>query len=867
MDVSPAIPNENEKEWELFFQLTSEKAILLSSEGKILKASSYFRQKTSKNTLDLSEKLITYFIHSSDQQNFKEVLEKANEKVSTINIRFAFDTRNYHYYTCKIARVNDNYFCVIHKSNAKQTFETEISDGERRLKKLIQCGNERLDIISADGIYTYTSLSSDNILGYPPESYLGRNPLELIHPEDEPMVAACMQRILTEARIDIPPFRYIDANGNWLWVDTILTNMLHDPDICGIVANSSDHTALRQITEGNKNLAKRLTNIIENFSEGYFTLSKDWRLLSFNAAAQKLVGIPKERLQNANFWELFPGHNDLKFYKEYSRSFKENKPVSFQEFYPSMGMWVEINAYPYEESLTVFIKDITELKVQQITLKLEKDVLEMNVSSNFSLKQIVDYFLNGLEGIYPDMLTSVLVADKNCTHLDLLSAPSLPDSFSKEIDGIHINEGEGACGTAAYINDLVVIKDINTHPYTQKYIPFAQVTGIKSCWSIPINGANNRVLATFGIYYTDIKAPGVKEIEAIKRVGVTLRLLLESNSAKIELQNSNERYRLATAATNDAIWDFNIQTNELFWGEGFQKLFGHPIDDPARTTESWSDLVYPEDKASVLESFHKAFADVTQNTWKQDYRFMKADGTFAYVRDHGLIIRDDQGIPVRVTGAIQDITKRRANLQKLKNSEENYRLLFSNNPVPMWGYDLQTLKFVAVNNAAKALYGYTEEEFLKMDLYDIRPKAEHARLRQIINQKSFLTDLKLTHEWAHLKKDQSVITVELVSHMIELNGKKTRLVAITDITEKKRAQRELTEQNLRLREIAQISSHDIRGPVASILGLVNLFDQSQLDNKFNSEIINWLSVSAQELDQVLHTIVQKTWNEDITSSN
>ena len=867
MDASPAIPNENEKEWELFFQLTSEKAILLNSEGKILKTSPYFRLKISKNTPYLSEKLIIDFIHSSDQQKFKEGLAEAKELVITKNIRFAFDTRNYHNYTCKVARINDNYFCVIHKSNAKQAFDKEISDGERRLKKLIQCGNERLDIISADGTYTYTSLSSDNILGYPPESYLGRNPLELIHPEDKPMVAACMRRILTETRIDIPPFRYIDANANWLWVDTILTNMLHDPDICGIVANSSDHTALRQITEGNKNLAKRLTNIIENFSEGYFTLSKDWRLLSFNAAAQKLVGIPKERLQNANFWELFPGHNDLKFYKEYSRSFKENKPVSFQEFYPSMGMWVEINAYPYEESLTVFIKDITQLKVQQLTLQLEKEVLEMNVASNYSLKQIVDYFLKGLENIYPDMLTSVLIADKNFQHLNHLSAPSLPGSFAQKMDGMKIKLGEGACGTAAYTSELVIIKDINTNPYTESYIPFAKSLNITSCWSIPILGSDQKVLATFGIYYKTVKEPDTSEVEFIKRSGVILQLLIESSASKEELQNSNDRYRLATSATNDAIWDHNIKTNELFWGDGFQKLFGYDTVNMILTPSSWSERIYPEDHNRIMDSIMQTLSNPDKFHWKEEYRFLRADGTVAFVNDNGFILRDTLGKPLRITGALQDVSKQRSDLEKLKNSEENYKLLFSKNPVPMLGYDVESLHIIAVNNAALKLYGYTEVEFLTMDLFDIRPESEHSRLKQTIGELAFLTDKKLTHEWLHLKKDRSLMSVELVSHLIELNGKKTRLVAINDITEKKQAKKELTEQNLRLREIAQISSHDIRGPVASILGLVNLFDQNHLDNKFNSEIINWLSVSAQELDQVLHTIVQKTWSEDINSSN
>ena len=867
MNQNPILSTKSETEWAIFLHLTREMACVIGIDWQILSLNKLFAQFIGYSVNDLTNKPAINYIHPEDYLQLQQFADSENGTTTDISVRWIISSKTYQYLSWNIAKINDNYFCLINDLTYENNSQSKISDGERRLKKLIQCGNERLDILSVDGKYIYTSLSTDNILGFAPDSYLGRSPLELIHPLDKPAVEECLKRILTEKRIDIPAFRYVDANGNWLWVETTLTNMLHDPDIKGIVANSTDTTSHRLITEGNKNLAKRLTNVIENFSEGYFTLSKDWKLKSFNSAAQRLVGLTKEQLLNANFWELFPGHSDLKFYKKYKQSIKENIPVSFEEFYPSMGLWVEINAYPYDESLTVFIKDITQLKVQQLTLKLEKEVLEMNVASNYSLKQIVDYFLKGLENIYPDMITSVLIADKSFQHLNHLSAPSLPASFTQKMDGMKIKLGEGACGTAAYTSKLVIVKDIYTNPFTESYISFAKSLNLASCWSIPILGSDQNVLATFGIYYKTVKEPDTSEVEFINRLGVILQLLIESSASKEELQNSNDRYSLATKATNDAIWDLNIKTNELFWGDGFQKLFGYDTVNTILTPSSWSERIHPEDHDRIMDNIMQILADPNKFDWKADYRFLRADGTVAFVNDNGFILRDTAGKPVRATGALQDVSKQRSNLEKLKNSEENYKLLFSKNPVPMLGYDVKSLRIIAVNNAAMKLYGYTEEEFLTMDLFDIRPKSEHARLKQTIGKLVYITDLKLVHEWVHLKKDGNLMNVELVSHLIELHGKKTRLVAINDVTEKKRAKQDLTEQNQRLRDIAQISSHDIRGPVASILGLVNLFDRENLNNEFNKEVINWLTVSAQELDQVIHTIVLKTWNEDLNTFN
>lgn len=108
--------------------------------------------------------------------------------------------------------------------------------------------------------------------------------------------------------------------------------------------------------------------------------------------------------------------------------------------------------------------------------------------------------------------------------------------------------------------------------------------------------------------------------------------------------------------------------------------------------------------------------------------------------------------------------------------------------------------------------------------------------------------------------------VDVVSHPLLINGRKSRLVAIKDITDKKKDRQEILAQNQRLREIAQISSHETRKPLASILGLVNLFDKENMNNPLNKEIVQYLEITANELDTVIHNIVKKTWLESEASS-
>ena len=181
----------------------------------------------------------------------------------------------------------------------------------------------------------------------------------------------------------------------------------------------------------------------------------------------------------------------------------------------------------------------------------------------------------------------------------------------------------------------------------------------------------------------------------------------------------------------------------------------------------------------------------------------------------------------------------------------------------MWAYDINELKFLMVNNAALDLYGYTREEFLNLDLFDLRPEAEHDRLRKEIASGDLTKELRLSQEWQHLKKDGSIIDVDITSNQIQLNDRPARLIVVNNITARRKTQNKVFKQNIRLREIAQLSSHDLRGPVASILGLVSLFDEENEDINLNNQIIANLKISAQLLDKVIHDIVKKTYVEDL----
>lgn len=148
-------------------------------------------------------------------------------------------------------------------------------------------------------------------------------------------------------------------------------------------------------------------------------------------------------------------------------------------------------------------------------------------------------------------------------------------------------------------------------------------------------------------------------------------------------QQSQEHLSLITNATKAVAWEYDMVNNRMSWGEGLQEIFGYTPEEMGPGGESWDSRVHPEDFEAVQRSIQEAIAQ-RQSTWTGEYRFLRADGTYAYILDQGYTTYNSEGKPIRTIGSIIDMTQNRDTQEALKESDARFRHLLEVLPHMAW---------------------------------------------------------------------------------------------------------------------------------------------------------------------------------------
>jgi diguanylate cyclase (GGDEF)-like protein len=177
-----------------------------------------------------------------------------------------------------------------------------------------------------------------------------------------------------------------------------------------------------------------------------------------------------------------------------------------------------------------------------VNLALGQNHILERIANGSPLRETLSALLLFIERDVPEMLCSVLLLDEDGRHLRLGAAPSLPDAYSKAIDGAAIGPQAGSCGTAAFLKKQVVVEDTEVDPLWVDYRDLARRHGLRACWSTPIF-RDSRVIGTFAMYFREPRLPASAHYQLIAIATHVAAIAIGRDIREAVIRESEERYR------------------------------------------------------------------------------------------------------------------------------------------------------------------------------------------------------------------------------------------------------------------------------------------------------------------------------------
>lgn len=335
------------------------------------------------------------------------------------------------------------------------------------------------------------------------------------------------------------------------------------------------------------------------------------------------------------------------------------------------------------------------------------------------------------------------------------------------------------------------------------------------------------------------------------REGLTayFRDTTESKRALEELRISNERFLHAANATNDALWEWDLESDELWWNEGFEHFSGYERSADRSALELRSMFIHPDDRERIMEKVRKVI-EQGGTSWADEFRFLRKDGSTAYMMERGSIIRSDDGKAIRMIGGLQDLSGRHEREMRLRQQAA----LLDQARDAILVCEMNG-KFTYWNQGASVIYGWTAEEALGRpgwELLQADQSAYEAATKHLLETGGWSGELVLT------RKDGVPVVVDARWTLLRdtLGNSEAVLSIHTDITEKKK----LEAQFLRAQRMESIGTlaggiaHDLNNMLTPMLIGTTLL-RSKISDPSLLSVIESMEVRAQKGAELIKQVL------------
>ncbi|MEB2780498.1 PAS domain S-box protein [Algoriphagus sp. C2-6-M1] len=737
--------------------------------------------------------------------------------------------------------------------------QKQLIDNEARFRSLVQNGNDLIAIIDGLGNYKYVAQTSKKVLGISPEEFIGKSAFEYIHKEDVSRITKELEQMATKERVSLEPFRFLDAKKNWRWVQTDFTNHLSDPVIAGIVVNTKDVTVEVEKRMGEQLLASLtksisqpaslsicLTDALKVIAElSNFSLSEVW-LVSEDKSRMDLItksGKDKclkaiyqgsQHVQSFGKGEGLPGQ----VWEIQETCVLENLKKNENFLRPSLAdlanlqMAIGIPIMNNEEFLGCIACFSSCQKNDLLVLTKLLTNVGKQVGALFKQK-IAEEQYRSLFNISPDphgLLGFDGYLKKTNNALAKLLGYEKPELFSKSI--FHFLHPEDKAKAQARIKEL--IGGAAPKSFEARFLT---------------KDGNIKWLVWNGVV-----------IQESKIIIAVAKDITKQKEVEIELYTSNKKLKTAQKIAKLGYWyrDFTSDLSE--WNEETYHIFGYTRDNFIPTLDNVTQTFHPKDRCLIEGDPRDELEPGKVQSF--EHRIITASNEIKWVHQEIRMLADENQVPYRMEGTIQDITERKENELQLAVSNERFQLAIKASNEMIWEVDHKRQTIYRSSSYCKLICYSTLEPFSK----------ENSWFRSMLSQEvndvwnsfqealSNKKDTFWSKEYKVLTENGSIAyLVDRCFIVRDEKGIPLRSVgSVLDVTASREQLERIKKQNDKLREIAWLQSHVIRAPLARILSLIYLMKEHEGGGKSTGEIFDLISASAEELDNVILEIINKT---------
>jgi diguanylate cyclase (GGDEF)-like protein/PAS domain S-box-containing protein len=305
-------------------------------------------------------------------------------------------------------------------------------------------------------------------------------------------------------------------------------------------------------------------------------------------------------------------------------------------------------------------------------LEMQRELLA-EATAGAHASRVLGLLVDFIEAHTAGAFASVLLLDPRTHTLNTLVAPRLPQSYSDAVDGLAIGPSVGSCGTAAFRNELVVVEEIATDPLWEDFRELAEAHGLRACWSTPIRGESGAVVGTFALYYRTARRPSQREIDLVEVAAGIASIVIERQRAleraseqAAERGEIERRYRTLVEQLPLVIYvdALDAASSNIFTSPQIEELLGYSVQEWLSDEMLFVKALHPNDRDRVLAAH--AHTHRTHEPLSTEYRLRSREGDCVWIRDEGVIVKDEDGVPLYLQGYLLDISPEREAEEQLR---------------------------------------------------------------------------------------------------------------------------------------------------------------------------------------------------------